>query len=33
MDSLVHCRLPLLGPLDIENLDEGFDSDSLKIRA
>lgn len=33
VDPLVHRRLPLLGPFNIEDFDEGFDCDSLKIRA
>lgn len=33
VNPLVHRRLPLLGSLDIEDFDEGFDGDSLKIRA
>lgn len=33
VDPLVHGRLPLLGPLDIEEPDEGLDGDPLEIRA
>lgn len=33
MDPLVHRRLPLLGPFDVEDFDEGLDGDPLKIRA
>lgn len=30
MDPLVHRRLPLLGPLDIQDLHERLDGDTLK---
>jgi len=33
VDPLVHRRLPLLGPLDIEEPHEGFDGDALEMRA